>query len=170
MPTQILSDEYTAIKKAHSAATTAKTFLLLNGKVVLPLNTELANVENVFAYRIPRAKAPKATGEAWTALGRIYWDDTAKKFTTTATANTFAGYIVSDAASADTEGEIHLNPSPLAAAIVSLTDSTTGTANDTLVDVGAAFNQATLNSNFADLAAKVNAILTALRAAGTIAP
>lgn len=43
--------------------------------------------------------------------------------------------------------------------VVDLTDSTTGTANDTLVDVTSSFVQATLNDNFADLAAKVNAIL-----------
>jgi hypothetical protein len=52
--------------------------------------------------------------------------------------------------------------------IASLTDSTTGAANDTLTDVGAAFNQATLNNNFADVAAKINAILAALRANGIV--
>lgn len=56
-----------------------------------------------------------------------------------------------------------------ASAIVNLTDSTTGTANDTLADVGAAFSQATLNNNFADIAAKVNGILAALRGVGIIA-
>ena len=55
------------------------------------------------------------------------------------------------------------------AAIASLTDSTTGTANDAVADVGAAFSQATLNNNFADVTAKINAILTALRAAKIIA-
>lgn len=39
-----------------------------------------------------------------------------------------------------------------------LTDSTTGTANSTVVDVGASFNQGILNDNFADLIAKVNAL------------
>lgn len=38
-----------------------------------------------------------------------------------------------------------------------------GSADDTVVDVGAAFSQATLNNNFADLSAKVNAILRVLR-------
>ena len=47
-----------------------------------------------------------------------------------------------------------------------LTDSTTGTANDTLVDVGAVFNQGTLNDNFADLAAKVNMLLAELHDRG----
>lgn len=39
-----------------------------------------------------------------------------------------------------------------------LTDSTTGTADATVVDVGGAFSQATLNNNFADLVAQVNAL------------
>lgn len=43
-----------------------------------------------------------------------------------------------------------------------LTDSTTGTADGTLADVGASFDQATLNNNFADLAAKVNALIRRL--------
>lgn len=43
-----------------------------------------------------------------------------------------------------------------------LTDSTTGTADDTLADVGASFNQSTLNNNFADLAAKVNYLIRRL--------
>jgi hypothetical protein len=45
------------------------------------------------------------------------------------------------------------------AQMAELTDSSTGTADGTIADVGAAFNQATLNNNFADLAAKVNALL-----------
>lgn len=40
-----------------------------------------------------------------------------------------------------------------------LLDSTTGAANDTVVDVGGAFNQATLNANFADIIAKVNSLI-----------
>ena len=67
-----------------------------------------------------------------------------------------------------TGGKITANGTQ-ASAIPSLTDSTGGTANDTLTDVGAAFSQATLNNNFADVAAKLNAILAALRGAGIIA-
>lgn len=55
------------------------------------------------------------------------------------------------------------------AAIASLTDSTGGTANDTLVAISAAYVQAEVRDNMADLAAKVNAILAALRTAGIIA-
>lgn len=41
-----------------------------------------------------------------------------------------------------------------------LTDSTTGTADGTVADVGASFSQSTLNNNFADLTAKVNYLLS----------
>lgn len=110
MATEILSKFYAEIKKAHTAATTAKAFLLLNGKVVMPMNTAAANEENVFVYRAEKLRAPKVAAQAWVGLGPIYWDDTAKNFTTTATANTLAGRIALDAAAADTEGVIDLDP------------------------------------------------------------
>jgi len=43
--------------------------------------------------------------------------------------------------------------------ITELTDSTTGTADNTVADVTASFSQSILNNNFADLVAKVNEIL-----------
>lgn len=48
-------------------------------------------------------------------------------------------------------------------AIVALT-AATGTTGNTVADVGAAFNQTTLNNNFKVLADKVNAILAQLKA------
>lgn len=55
-----------------------------------------------------------------------------------------------------------------AAAITDLT-AATGTAGDTISDVGSTFNQTTLNNNFKSLAAKINAIEAALRDAAVIA-
>lgn len=52
-----------------------------------------------------------------------------------------------------------------AAAITSLT-AAAGTANNTVTDVGATFDQAVLNDNFKDLAAKINEILVVLAARG----
>lgn len=51
----------------------------------------------------------------------------------------------------------------MAAAPVALT-AATGTASDTIADVGAAFNQTTLNNNFKSIATKLNQVLTALEA------
>lgn len=110
MATEILSAGYDGVNHTHTAATTAKTFLLINSLPVMPMNSALANVENYFVDQADRIRVPKATGEAWTPLTKIYWDDTAKKFTTTSTSNTLAGYVKEPALSADIEGVIRLDP------------------------------------------------------------
>lgn len=63
------------------------------------------------------------------------------------------------------------NVAPVAqqADVGALTDNTTGTADGIVADVGAAFSQATLNNNFADLIAKINGIRTTLRNLGLMA-
>lgn len=52
---------------------------------------------------------PKATGTAWVQGDTLYWDNTAKSFTKTATSNTFAGYAAADAASGATTGNVLLS-------------------------------------------------------------
>lgn len=49
---------------------------------------------------------PKATGAAWNAGDKLYWDNTAKNFTKTATNNTAAGYAWYGALSADATGYV----------------------------------------------------------------
>ena len=51
-------------------------------------------------------------------------------------------------------------------AITEITDSTGGTASTTLSDVGSSFSQATLNNNFASIAQSLNEIKAALNGAG----
>ncbi|GAC1463672.1 MAG: hypothetical protein NVSMB9_01400 [Isosphaeraceae bacterium] len=51
---------------------------------------------------------------------------------------------------------------PLAAIV----DNSTGTASNSIVDVGSTFSQAQINGNLATLAAKVNALITALKRHG----
>jgi len=53
-------------------------------------------------------------------------------------------------------------------AITDLT-AATGTAGNTISDVGATFSQTTLNNNFKSLSAKINAIQAALRDGAVIA-
>lgn len=55
-----------------------------------------------------------------------------------------------------------------AATIAALTVSV-GTGDDTIADVGGAFNQTTLNNNFRDLADKYNLLLAACKGAGIVA-
>lgn len=63
-----------------------------------------------FAFRIVGVYTlPKATGEAWTEGALVYWDNTAKKLTTTSSGNTKVGVAASAAASGDTSGVARLN-------------------------------------------------------------
>lgn len=50
----------------------------------------------------------KTTGEAWSQGAKLYWNNTTKKFTTTASGNTFGGYAWAAALSAATTGEVSL--------------------------------------------------------------
>jgi predicted RecA/RadA family phage recombinase len=54
----------------------------------------------------------KATGEAWTAWTKIYWDNTNKRCTTTASGNTLIGLCTQGAASAATVGRVKLGWAP----------------------------------------------------------
>lgn len=51
---------------------------------------------------------PKATSQAWAVGAKLYWDDTAKKFTTTSSGNTAAGNAAKAAGSSDTTGHVLL--------------------------------------------------------------
>lgn len=70
---------------------------------------------------------------------------------------------------AGTVGWYGVAPVAQDADIVALTDSTGGTPNNTLVAISGTGDDANINDNFADLAAKVNAIRTHLRRDGRMA-
>jgi predicted RecA/RadA family phage recombinase len=53
----------------------------------------------------------KVSAQAWTVGAPIYWDDTAKLFTTTSTSNTLAGVAVAAAANPSATGRVRLNGS-----------------------------------------------------------
>lgn len=110
MSTEVLDDNYDAITHSHTAATTAKATILIGAKPLIPLNTVLADIANVFVTRAAVVRVPKNNPEAWTILQPIYWDDTAKEYTNVSTSNTLAGHAAAVAASADTEGVIDFNP------------------------------------------------------------
>ncbi len=75
-----------------------------------------------------------------------------------------APLVVADAANR-LIGFFGATPAPQAAALTPLSGSP-GTASDTLADVGASFSQVVLNNNFASLAAKVDAVIAALKRHG----
>lgn len=114
MATELLSPDYSQFNHAHTGAITAKTWLIINGRVCLALNTSGANAENVWVYQSERVRVPKATGEVWAPGEKVYYDPVAAKFTKTSTNNTLAGMAQAAAVSGATEGKIHLTPATLA--------------------------------------------------------
>lgn len=53
----------------------------------------------------------KTTGTAWSVGDKLYWDDSAKSLTKTASGNTLVGVCTLAAASGDATGQIRLNGS-----------------------------------------------------------
>lgn len=105
---QVLSKAYEACKTSIASATTAGTMYLVNSIPMLALNDALANADNVFVHDAAKVEYTKETGQAWTPGDKVYWDDTNKRLTKTATANTLCGYAAEEAASADTTGKFKL--------------------------------------------------------------
>lgn len=105
------------------------------------------------------------------AVGKpVYWVDADDEVTETATGNVHFGYaLTASAADGNVISVLHFPSGRIrGAAITSLTDSSGGTADDTIAAIGGTYSQAEVRNGFADLAAKVNAILARLRAAGII--
>lgn len=96
------SNQINQARFAATGATVAKTPFLQNSKVFIPINSADAATESNHVYRSEVSGAPKATGEAWAVAARIYWDNTAGKFTTTSTSNTACGWALATALSGDT--------------------------------------------------------------------
>lgn len=95
------SEQIKSVSFAHSAGTTAKTPLLINGRLLVPLATAGANERNTFVHTAEVSGMAKATGAAWSVGDLLYWDDTAKNLTKTVGSNTKVGYCLEAALSAD---------------------------------------------------------------------
>lgn len=87
---------------AATGATVSKVPHVHNSKVFIPMNSADAATSNEHVYQSEVSDAPKATGEAWTVGQAIYWDNAAKKFTTTSAGNTACGTALAPALAADT--------------------------------------------------------------------
>jgi len=94
---------------APSGGVTAGTPVLIQGTLVIPEATTAQTLP--FQGRITGvfASMPKATGATWTVGQLLYWDNSAFKFTTTATSNTRVGIAASVQASGDTTGVVRLD-------------------------------------------------------------
>lgn len=74
-------------------------------------NTTAQNATNVLSRRGVYKDVAKATGTAWAQGDLLYWDDTAKNFTKTASSNIKAGVAAIAALSGDAVGTVLLIPS-----------------------------------------------------------
>ncbi len=93
---------------APSGGVTAGLFYLIG--VILVFANVTAEEGEKFAA-VPSGlfdECAKATGSAWTEGAKLYWDDTNKRFTTSATGNTLVGFAAADAASGATTGSVIL--------------------------------------------------------------
>lgn len=93
---------------APSGGVVSGTPLLIGALFGVPATTVAAGA--TFAFDVVGVfTLPKATSQAWTQGAIVYWDDTAKKITTTSTDNTKVGCAVEVAGSSDTTGVVRLN-------------------------------------------------------------
>lgn len=95
------SEQIKSTAFAHSAATTSKTPLVINSRVLIPLNTADAAARNVFVYEARITEAKKAAAQAWAVGNPIYFAAGTGEFTTTPTANTLCGHALEVAGTAD---------------------------------------------------------------------
>lgn len=95
-------------KKAHSAAVEAGEVVVINGQVVVAINTAAIDIDNAFAYE-GSIMVKKTAALAINFGDVVYWDDTAKEMNKTNT-NTKAGVCIEDAAASDTDVVLYLMP------------------------------------------------------------
>ena len=93
---------------APTGGVTAGVPKLIGNLLVVPQNT-VAQGLPFDGHVLGQHLLPKATGQTWAEGANLYWDNTAGNFTTTATANYYAGVAAAAAASGDTTGYVLLN-------------------------------------------------------------
>jgi hypothetical protein len=102
-------DQIKTVQLTLAVATNAHVPVLQNGHLLIPTDYALANAINGFTYAAEISGAAKAA-VGWSALDKLYWDNTAKVITNVATSNTLIGYALQDAASGDaTTGLVAFN-------------------------------------------------------------
>lgn len=98
---------------AHSAAVVSGQAILVGTELLVATGSFGADQEGEY-LRAGVVSLPKVAAQVQAKGANIYWDDTAKNLTTTASGNTLAGKVDKAALSADTHVEILLNGLPFA--------------------------------------------------------
>lgn len=81
--------------------------LLVGAKVCVAFDTAIAGATVVVATE-GVFELPKVTGTAIAQGAKVYWDDTAKLFTSVVSTNTLCGYAFAAAASADATIQVNI--------------------------------------------------------------
>jgi predicted RecA/RadA family phage recombinase len=81
----------------------------LVGSVFGVAQSAAANGEEVVLLTEGVFEMAKATGQAWTVGLKLYWDNSAKNITSTASANTLVGAATAAALTGDTVGVVYLD-------------------------------------------------------------
>lgn len=79
------------------------------GSLVVLATFDAAQTEKFSALVEGEATVVKATGATWSEGEKIYWDNSAKKFTPTSSGNTLVGVATAAAGSSDTTGKVRLD-------------------------------------------------------------
>jgi len=81
----------------------------LIGSVVIVALVSAAEGESFSAMLTGVVEHAKVSAQAWTEGAKLYWDDAAKDFTTTAAGNTLVGVAAEAAANPSATGKIRLD-------------------------------------------------------------
>jgi predicted RecA/RadA family phage recombinase len=114
------------MKYTHNAALVPGDPIVINGSLIIAVNTSAANAENTFIYQ-GKVNLPKTNPLVIAALDAVYWDAAASEVNKTSGGNTACGFCTDAALSADTTVTIMLRPS---VAILNLAFSTQNVITD----------------------------------------
>lgn len=79
------------------------------GSLIVLATVSVDELEKFSALVEGEATVVKATGATWSEGQKIYWDNSAKKFTATSGGNTLAGVATAAAGSGDATGKMRLD-------------------------------------------------------------
>lgn len=102
------------------------------------------------------------SGLAITDVGKPVYASDDDTFTLTASTNSAIGRVLRWVSTGVGIVEFDVSRGGIGV-LAALTDSTTGTADGTVGDVGGSFSQATLNNNFKELVVKINALAALIK-------
>lgn len=102
-----IAEGATVTAPAPAAGTISGNAYLLGTLIGIASTTQPVGTPTAFSL-VGVFEVPKVSAEAWTIGAAIYWDDTAKKFTSVVGTNTLAGNAWAAAANPSAVGRVRL--------------------------------------------------------------